>query len=360
MRRAGIAGAALLLLSVVTACGGTGPVGAAPVATVNGHRIYQKDVLELADAQAAYLKAQKAVAKKDGEDAAVERLDGLLEDYRGLTVSTASMSEVLGSLVEIEILSGVVHDAGEEISQADRDENRKALMEQLKGQKITDTDAFEPLVKVEIERKLLYEKVQALASKTGDYEASLRAAYEANADQLEELCVRLIATQDQPAAQAAYDRIKGGEDFAKVASEVSIDTTSAPNGGDIGCVPRVNIASVFGAAATTAKPGDLLAPADGQGSWLVVQVDDVKMPTFEEARDALTQMVPDTGGAAAQKVLAEAFTSAKVTIDPRFGTWNPDQGTVTPPVDPAPSTTSTIPMPDPSAMDPAGSNPAGS
>ena len=127
---------------------------------------------------------------------------------------------------------------------------------------------------------------------------------------------------------AAYDRIDGGEDFATVAAEVSIDTTSAADGGDIGCVPRANIASVFGDAASTAEPGDLLAPADGEGSWLVVQVDDVNMPTFEEAGEVLAQMVPDDSGAAAQELLAEAFATAKVTIDPRFGTWNLDPFTV--------------------------------
>lgn len=359
MRRAGLAGAVVLLLSVVTACSGTGPLGAAPAATVNGHDISQSEVKDLADAQAAYLETQRTVAADAGDDAGVERIDGLLDGYSGLTIDTASMSEILGSLVEIEILSGIVSDAGEEITEAERTENRTALMAQLKEQNITDAEPFEALVVVEIERKLLYEKVQGLASTSPeDYEAELQAAYEANLGDLEELCVRLIATTDEAAAQAAYGRITAGEDFSAVATEVSIDTTSAPTGGDIGCVPRNNIASVFGDAATNAQPGDLLAPADGEGSWLIVQVDDVNVPTFEEAREGLTQMVPDTSEAAAQKLLMKAFEKADVTIDPRFGTWSPETATVVPPVDPSPTTTSVDATLDPTAIDPAAVDPS--
>ncbi|MEO6988449.1 MAG: peptidylprolyl isomerase, partial [Aquihabitans sp.] len=286
----------------------------------------------------------------------IERLDDLLDGFDDLTIETATAAEFVTALVEIEILSGVLSDADLEISQADRDEQTEALAEKLKTeQQIDDMEPFEALVRLEIERNLLYEKVTEAASSPDDYEAELRAAYEENSSNLEELCVHIIVTEDQAAAQAAYERVTSGEDFSSVATEVSIDETSAPSGGDIGCIPRAGIANVFGDVATTAKPGDVLAPADGEGSWLMIQVDDVNMPTFEEARETLTQMVPDNSEAAVQELLAEAFTSAEVTIDARYGTWNPDNGAVTPPVDPAPTTTEAIPMLDPAAMDPAGS-----
>lgn len=362
-----MAGAVLLLLTVVTACGGTGPVGAAPVATVNGHRIYQDEVVDLVDAQTALLEAQRVAATKaksaaqeagqttENEEAAIESLDDMLDGFGGLTIETATASEFVTALVEIEILSGVLSDAGLEISQADRDEQTEVLAEKLKTeQQIDDMEPFDALVRLEIERNLLYEKVTEAASSTDDYEAQLRAAYEESADSLEELCVHIIVTEDQATAQAAYDRVNSGEDFSAVATEVSIDDTSAPGGGDIGCIPRAGIANVFGEVATTAKPGDLLAPADGEGSWLVIQVDEVNMPSFEEAAETLAQMVPDNSEAAVQELLAEAFTTADVAIDSRYGTWNPDTGSVTPPVDPSPVTTTTIPMLDPAAMDPAG------
>ena len=350
MRRAGIAGAALLLLSAVTACGGTGPVGAAPVATVNGHRIYQSEVLDLVDDQVAFLEAQQAVAIDTKNDVAIEGIDEMLSGLQGLTIDISSPSSFVGSLVEIEILSGVLRDAGAELTDADRDKSRQELMKQLTDGQITDTAPFEGLVDLEIERNALLVKVQDIAK---------RNVYEENAAQLEQLCVRLIATEDQASAEAAYDRIVAGEDFSKVATEVSIDTTSAPAGGDIGCVPRGGIANVFGEDAVTAKPGDLLPPADGEGSWLFVQVDDVKAPSFEEVQETLDQVLPGASNAAAQEVLGEAFTSARVTIDPRYGTWDPDTGSVVPPVDPAPATTSTNPMLDPSATDPAAIDPGG-
>ncbi len=350
VRRAGIAGAALLLLSAVTACGGTGPVGAAPVATVNGHRIYQREVLGLVDDQAAFLEAQQAIAIEAKNDVAIEGIDEMLTGLEGLTIDTASPASFVGSLVEIEILSGALRDAGVELTDADRDNSRQELMKQLTEGQITDTAPFEGLVALEIERNALLLKVQEIAK---------RSVYEESADQLEQLCVRLIATEDQASAEAAYERVVAGEDFSKVATEVSIDTTSAPTGGDIGCVPRGGIANVFGEGAVAAKPGDLLPPADGEGSWLFVQVDDVKAPAFEDVQETLDQVLPGASDAAAQEFLGKAFTSARVTIDPRYGTWNPDDGSVVPPVDPAPATTSTSPMLDPSAIDPSTIDPGG-
>lgn len=323
------------------------------MATVDGHHIHQDDVVELAEAQANYLEIQLEAAKAGGsaDPSAIAEAESSLEGYRGLKLETATAAEVLGTLIEIEVLTNLVADKGAEITQDERDAGREELMAQLEQNQITETAPFERLVEAEIERKLLYEKVQELAGPGEDYEAQLRQAYEENLDALEELCVQLIATADQESAQAAYDRVAGGEDFAAVAAEVSIDTTSAASGGDIGCVARGNLSSVFGDVALSAQPDDLLAPADGQGSWLFVQVNSTNTPSFEDSRATLAEALPDDSAAQAQVLLAEAFNAADVTVDPRYGTWDPSRGAVVPPVDRAPATT-TVPELDPTAIDP--------
>ena len=61
-------------------------------------------------------------------------------------------------------------------------------------------------------------------------EADIEAAYEAN---FAVPGVRAIVTQTEEEAQDALDRIEGGEDFAAVAAEVSIDS-SGQQGGEVG------------------------------------------------------------------------------------------------------------------------------
>jgi hypothetical protein len=53
----------------------------------------------------------------------------------------------------------------------------------------------------------------------------------------EQVHLHMIVVQEYEEAQNAVARLEAGEDFATVAREVSIDTTSKDNGGDLGWVP---------------------------------------------------------------------------------------------------------------------------
>ncbi len=61
----------------------------------------------------------------------------------------------------------------------------------------------------------------------------------------------------QAAAQAALDRVKGGEDFAAVATELSEDPGSATNGGDLGWFARGVMVPEFEEAAFALEPGKI-------------------------------------------------------------------------------------------------------
>ncbi len=67
-----------------------------------------------------------------------------------------------------------------------------------------------------------------------------------------EACVKHILVKDDAAAKTVQDRLKAGEDFAKVAADVSLDPGSKDKGGDLGCfeqgvtVPEFDRASFTG------------------------------------------------------------------------------------------------------------------
>ena len=82
-----------------------------------------------------------------------------------------------------------------------------------------------------------------------------------------------IEQETEAKAQAAWQRLQKGEDFAKLAKELSKDKTSAPNGGYIGCISRER--SPFGLTATAAlaalKPGAYSQPLSSPWGYHILK-----------------------------------------------------------------------------------------
>lgn len=80
----------------------------------------------------------------------------------------------------------------------------------------------------------------------------------------------LVETEEQ--ANAAYERLQAGEDFATVAAEVSQDTGSAASGGDLGWQPRSFFVTEFGDAAFTQEIGEIGEPVQTDFGYHIIQV----------------------------------------------------------------------------------------
>jgi peptidyl-prolyl cis-trans isomerase D len=88
----------------------------------------------------------------------------------------------------------------------------------------------------------------------------------------EEVWARHILIKDEATALAVEERLKKGEDFAKVAKEVSTDTGSAPQGGDLGWFGKGQMVKEFEDAAFAMKVGEISAPVKSQFGYHVIQV----------------------------------------------------------------------------------------
>ena len=86
----------------------------------------------------------------------------------------------------------------------------------------------------------------------------------------------LVPTEDE--AKAALKRVKGGEDFAKVATEVSKDPGS--EGGDLGWFTRDRMVPEFADAAFKLEPGQISEPVKSQFGWHVIKVEEKRQKTF--------------------------------------------------------------------------------
>jgi peptidyl-prolyl cis-trans isomerase D len=88
----------------------------------------------------------------------------------------------------------------------------------------------------------------------------------------EQVWARHILLETEEEANAAYERLQNGEDFADVAGKISKDTGSAANGGDLGWQPRSFFVSEFGDAAFTQEIGEIGQPLQSDFGYHIIQV----------------------------------------------------------------------------------------
>ncbi len=87
-------------------------------------------------------------------------------------------------------------------------------------------------------------------------------------------------------AEEALARIRGGEDFAVVAAEVSDDTSNAYKGGDLGWSTAGQFVDAFDAVAQTLPVGEVSEPVRTEFGWHIIKVYDRQtVPLSEGERE---------------------------------------------------------------------------
>ncbi len=102
----------------------------------------------------------------------------------------------------------------------------------------------------------------------------------------------LVKTEEE--ARQIIERIKSGEDFAKIAKEKSLDTVSAKNGGDLGFILKGQMVPEFEAAAGSLKTGEISEPVKTKFGYHVIKVTDKEVgqvAEFEKVKNSLSQFL---------------------------------------------------------------------
>ncbi len=129
----------------------------------------------------------------------------------------------------------------------------------------------------------------------------------------------LVATQ--PEAQAALDKLKAGEDFAKLAKQVSLDTKTKNSGGDLGFVKWQQFGSSgLKDAAFKLKPGEVSDIVQSQFGYHIMKVTEKKPASaadFKAMQDDLKAMLTEKKKEELFDALVKSMKdSAKITKKP--------------------------------------------
>lgn len=250
-------------------------------------------------------------ATVNGEDITVEQVEALITGD-GEEIPKADFAGALGFLVQQQIVSDAAEaDLDIVIPEEEVTAEATALFEEsangqtreefLDAQGITE-ELLQQFAHSQLLVKEITETLQAdLEQPTQEEIAGLYCSSHI-----------LVATEQE--ANDVLSRIEAGEDFAALATELSTDTTSGAQGGDLGCETPDVYDPAFAEALTTAEVDVPTDPVESEFGFHVILVRD-----DEEA--AIETLTATAANEAANTWFTEQFEAAEVTVDETYGTW---------------------------------------
>jgi peptidyl-prolyl cis-trans isomerase C len=165
-----------------------------------------------------------------------------------------------------------------------------------KDAKITDNEAVKRRITMLTDRLLFDEYLETAARKVVTEEA-MKALYSDTVKSLKpepEIRARHILVETEDQAKAAIKRLKAGEDFAKLATELSKDPGSGQQGGDLGFFTKERMVPEFANAAFALEIGKVSDPVKSQFGYHVIKVEEKRekpVPTFDEVKDQISEFM---------------------------------------------------------------------
>jgi hypothetical protein len=131
-------------------------------------------------------------------------------------------------------------------------------------------------------------------------------------------CVSVIETSSKATALSLRSQIHSLASFASVARAHSVDTTTAANGGVIGCVPDADFNPPLNTVLAGLKVGTVSSPVPFSSDWLLLLVSQRQKETYQQVIQSLVSEELHS----LNTVFPHLLATAKVEVDPQYGTWS--------------------------------------
>ncbi|MEN8041981.1 MAG: peptidylprolyl isomerase [Actinomycetota bacterium] len=268
------------------------------------------------------------VATVDGHDISRDDVQQLVPDTEA-DVSATEFARYLSLVIQWEAVAGAAAtEFGIEVSEAEIDDR----VEELVASDPNATSIDEYVAAVGATEFGLRAFARQLVIQDGVEESLAEIAEqvsdaEVNAQLVDTpldwtvVCVSHVLVETEEEAAAVLDRLDAGEDFATIAQEVSLDTGTAENGGDLGCGSPAQYVGPFAAATVDAEVGVPTGPVETEFGFHVVDVAQREVATPEVVRDTLAREILAND-------VSDWFNSLivdiDVTVDEEVGVWVTD------------------------------------
>jgi foldase protein PrsA len=301
--------AALLLL---TGCAsGDSRPGAAAV--VGDQRIETDELQEMVERGLSDPQA----AQQLGEDRAA---------YQRLALSRLINTAILEEAAEQEGLTVTEGDVDKQLERFAQQAGGRESLEQQAAQSGIAPQDLKPFVRgIVLDQSL----GDALTEDLDVPAEDLQGLYQQNLAEYDQVRSRHILVPDEAVAREILGNVQADRSrFAPLAAQFSTDTSNKDNGGELGLAGRGQFVPEFEEAVFGAEPGEIVL-VETQFGWHVVEVLERKTTSLAEATPELRRAaLQNERQTRVQEVLQEISERVGVTVNPRFGTWNPETGQI--------------------------------
>ena len=148
--------------------------------------------------------------------------------------------------------------------------------------------------------------------------AALGAFVATRKNEMSLACVSVIEVASKATASSLRRQLLKGASFAALAKADSLDTSSSPNGGSIGCIPDSEFTAPLDTVIADLAVGRVSSPIAFSTDFLLLLVTGRRSEPYSQLVSSLVA----TEQTALNKIFPELIRTARVQVDPQFGTWD--------------------------------------
>ncbi len=256
------------------------------IAEVNGEAITEEEF------NADYQVFKTLYEKQLGKDA----LDQVGQD--GKTLEQSLKESILEKLIMERIVAKESDTMNISVSDEEVSEQLASYIDEMGGQEkfdefLDNNDITIEFFQDNMKKELLVNKHKVEFLKGIDIsEDEAKKFFEENKDNLVILKASHILVATEEEGNAILERLKNGEDFAKIATLESLDTVSAARGGDLGYFGKGAMIAEFEDAAMALKEGEISKLVKTEVGYHIIKLHERK-DTFEELRDEIINLLKE-------------------------------------------------------------------